>query len=586
MFGKLLGRRDTAVRAGLLLVSYLVLLVAGLFGSVPVFAVAALAVVAGELGTVRWAPAVRELLEKANLGQTYRYLARDLATVLLLVGTLELPRVQLSAALLLPAATWAEAAVSGALAAVLKRRHPVPALTRNINLKLRRSAPQPPSWAELLSGERLPFLNVLLLPGALAAALVGSLVPFLALAGTALVAGAVVVAALALTLVRGRKVPQDAVLSAVQQWFTEYRPRVALYSAGPAKDVYQVNMWLDSVAALDQPAVILLRNREAFQQLAATRLPVVCVPRSVDFMNLPFDSLRVALYPANVGANIHLLREPGIKHVFIGHGDSDKQASVNPYSKVYDEVWVAGPAGRDRYARAAVGVEDRDIVEIGRPQLAGVELTAPRTGDRPFTVLYAPTWEGWEDDQQHTSVLPMGESIVRTLLELSPPVRLIYKPHPLTGTRCGETRAAHERVIKMIGAAGGQTNATSLDGPGHRVVLGSRPSLFDCFNETDLLISDISSVVSDFVQTRRPYVVANLGGLPEDEFRQKYPTARAAYLLSTDCGELEKIVELVRSGSDPMSEARRELKAYLLGPDEPSPLERFRAEVTRLVGQA
>jgi hypothetical protein len=33
-----------------------------------------------------------------------------------------------------------------------------------------------------------------------------------------------------------------------------------------------------------------------------------------------------------------------MKHVFIGHGDSDKQASFNPFSRVYDEVWVAGAA--------------------------------------------------------------------------------------------------------------------------------------------------------------------------------------------------------------------------------------------------
>ena len=37
-----------------------------------------------------------------------------------------------------------------------------------------------------------------------------------------------------------------------------------------------------------------------------------------------------ALYPANAGKNIHLLRLPGIRHVFIGHGDSDKVASINP----------------------------------------------------------------------------------------------------------------------------------------------------------------------------------------------------------------------------------------------------------------
>ena len=142
----------------------------------------------------------------------------------------------------------------------------------------------------------------------------------------------------------------------MQRWLDSYRPEVALYFAGPAKDVYQANMWLAPTEALDQRAVVLMRSREAFNELADTRLPVICVPAGVDFMNLELGSVRAALYAANVGANIHMLREPGMKHVFVGHGDSDKQASVNPYSKVYDEVWVAGLAGRERYARAGVGV--------------------------------------------------------------------------------------------------------------------------------------------------------------------------------------------------------------------------------------
>ena len=177
-------------------------------------------------------------------------------------------------------------------------------------------------------------------------------------------------------------------------------------------------------------------------------------------------------------------------------------------------MWVAGKAGRERYARAAVGVEDRDIVEIGRPQLAGVHRFASTTAGRPFTVLYAPTWEGWLDGDVHTSLVLMGESIVRRLLALSPAVRIIYKPHPLTGTRRKDARAANARVAELIRRAGGRTAATSLTGPAHRVVVGPAPSLFACFNETDLLISDVSSVVADFVQSQRPYVVANPANLP------------------------------------------------------------------------
>ena len=104
-------------------------------------------------------------------------------------------------------------------------------------------------------------------------------------------------------------------------------------------------------------------------------------------MNMDLSTVRVALYAANVGKNIHMLRVPTMKHVFIGHGDSDKLASVNPFSKVYDEVWTAGRAGRDRYAIADVGVRDDDIVEVGRPQLAPIQnrQDAPPAPARPPT---------------------------------------------------------------------------------------------------------------------------------------------------------------------------------------------------------
>jgi hypothetical protein len=345
-------------------------------------------------------------------------------------------------------------------------------------------------------------------------------------------------------------------------------------------------MWLEPVEALHLGCVVVMRSAKAFQNLAPTTLPVLCLPSAVELMDLDMSSLRVVMYTANVGANIHMLREPGPKHVFIGHGDSDKQASINPYSKVYDEVWVAGRGGRERYAQADVGVRDEDIVEVGRPQLAALSTTVTRAGGRPFTVLYAPTWEGWlASDVCHTSVALMGEAIVHGLLDLSPPVRVIYKPHPLTGSRSPQARAVNEAITARVRAAGGDVDAVTCAGSRHVVARGMVPALFDCFNEADLLISDISGVVADFLQTQRPYVVANPAGLAEDEFRSTYPTARGAYLLSPDCSELEEIVKLTRDGDDPMRDRRQQLKQYLLGADAPSPLERFRIEVERLCQQ-
>ncbi|MEV5692495.1 CDP-glycerol glycerophosphotransferase family protein [Micromonospora globbae] len=579
MFSRVRSQQGVAA-VGATLLGYGVMVLAGVAGWVIPFAVAALVVLAGEIALATRFAETGVLLEKAALGPVWRWLVRDLAVVLLIVSAVRPGVAGTVGALLLPAALWTVAVGTTALHRIVEGRAATPAFTRNIDLGAVRRVPVPPGWADRLAGAQMPLLNFLLLPAAVVAALVDRVSPVVVTGLVTLAAGLVTAAVLTLTFLRGRgRTP--GVLPAVEAWMTRERPEVALYFAGPAKDVYQANMWLAPVEAAGRRAVVLLRNEEAFRALADTRLPVICVPAGVDFMNLDFSSLRVALYAANVGANIHLLREPGVTHVFVGHGDSDKQASVNPYSKVYDEVWVAGPAGRERYARADVGVLDQDIVEVGRPQLAGVHTFGSGATDRPFTVLYAPTWEGWlDDDPYHTSLVAMGERIVSGLLGAG--VRVIYKPHPLTGTRWNKAKAAHDRIVALIRGAGGVVDATSLDGGAHLVVTGRVPALFDCFNVTDLLVSDVSSVVSDFVQSQRPYAVANPAGLPEDEFRRSFPTARAAYLLSADCGELSKILDVTRAGDDPMTEARRELKAYLLGPDEPNPMERFRAEIDRL----
>ncbi|MEU4773265.1 CDP-glycerol glycerophosphotransferase family protein [Micromonospora sp. NPDC023644] len=580
MFSKLRRQPDAGL-IGALLLSYAVMVLAGTLGWMIPFAVAGLAAAAGELTLLR-RPGGEALLAKAGIGQLHRHLARDLSVVLLVVTTVRPGPTGLVLVLLLPAALLALGLGTGVLTRLGGRGATV-AFVRNIDLGRSSGAPSPPAWAVAVEGDRLPLLNLLLVPAAVVAVLVDEVTPVVLTAAATLVAGALVAAVLALAWLRGRGRATSA-LPVAQNWLVREQPDLALYFAGPVKDVYQANMWLAPVEATGRRAVVLMRQEEAFRALADTRLPVICVPAGTDFMNLELGSLRAALYVANVGANIHLLREPGVKHVFVGHGDSDKQASVNPYSKVYDEVWVAGPAGRERYALSGVGVLDRDIVEIGRPQLAGVQTFGSAAAGRPFTVLYAPTWEGWlEEEVYHTSVVLMGERIVAGLLA-TPGVRVIYKPHPLTGSRSARARSVNDRIVRLIRAAGGQTDATSLAGDAHLVVTGRTPGLFDCFNQTDLLVSDISSVVSDFMQSQRPYVVANPAGLPEDEFRRRYPTARAAYLLGADCGELAKIVAVARAGDDPMTEARRELKTYLLGPDEPNPMDRFRAEVDRLCG--
>ncbi len=117
----------------------------------------------------------------------------------------------------------------------------------------------------------------------------------------------------------------------------------------------------------------------------------------------------------------------------------------------------------------------------------------------------------------------------------------------------------------------------------HQVVVDARPSLYSCFDVADLLISDVSSVISDFLASGKPYAVANTGSLSEAEFRAVFPTVAAAAILTPDAAGVPALLETVRHPEkDELAGARAALKARLLGPAEPSSQERFAAAVRAL----
>ncbi|MGW2307284.1 CDP-glycerol glycerophosphotransferase family protein [Actinomadura luteofluorescens] len=531
---------------------------------------------AAEFAVGRTLPDAARPLRWGQMSPGARVLVRQAALVLLLVqsGDAGRPTVVLAAVGLL-LVDWIRAAtLAGAVAS--RRVNRLPFVARNLGQgEPALPAPATPRQARLTlllesHADLLPLLfgTVGLLLG----------LPVLVVAGL-LGTAAVAIAVASAQLPRLRRM--RALLNAertghdVQRRVDRYKPEVVLYFTGPATTVYQANMWLETLERLDRKAMVLVRSPEVVGALAPTRLPVVCVTRAEDMMNFDLGTVKVALYPGNTGKNLHLLREEHIKHVFVGHGDSDKGPSSNPVSKVFDEVWVAGPAGRDRYHNSDAGVRDEAIIEVGRPQLG--EITTEPSGGPVPTVLYAPTWEGWDSEHGYSSLLGMGERIVRTLLDQGPRLRVIYRPHPYTGRRLPEAAAVHARLIRMI------EQANRSGAAGHQVVTGADASLYECFNRSDMLITDISSVISDYIPSLKPYVVANPDGMDENLFKTEFPSASAAYLLSPGCGELTDILAVAATpGQDPLAAERRTLRDYLLGPEHPDAMTRFAAAVDAL----
>lgn len=655
--------------AALMILGFPALMVAALVPSVYAFAAAAAVTYLADHYLHRKGSYLVNRLSKVRAGLSIRFLIRQLLLVLLLARLSLADNLLYYGAIACFIAFYGLQAPHGALVTLIRNRRRMPVATRNVDVKSRIRIPDAPPRRLLdRSAEKILHLDLFAVTGILVAAALDTSVYGYAGIGLTVALGSLYVLAL-MPYVRGRRIPPNAekVLAAVDDWLAAYKPETVLYFSGSKDSAYQVNMWLETMEQLDTRPLIILRERVILQNLAPTTVPVICVPGGVHLMNLDLSNVRVALYAANVGKNIHLLRVPTMKHVFIGHGDSDKLASVNPFSKVYDEVWTAGRAGRDRYAIADVGVRDDDIVEVGRPQLASIQgrkgvPEGPHGGAADGycpTVLYAPTWEGWDDNPGNTSLVLAGENIVKKLVKADPPVRVLYKPHPFTGTVSAQAGAAHRRITALVekaaveraadarfpadtaaqakakaelpriearlaelsgsagssgsGDKGDEAEATrdgvvdiekheeiarlrgewneaywrSFPAYEHRVITGAEPRLYDCFNVSDAMVSDISSVVSDFIASGKPYAVTDSAELGVEEFKRQNTAVRAAVILSNSAKELGGLLDAVRDPSaDPLAGDRTELKRYLLGPDEPTSIEQFNGAVADLARKA
>jgi hypothetical protein len=624
------GRTALAV-AGLVALTHLGLLASAALGRPVVFALLAVACTGLEPVAERVVPLLPWALTRTLLTLPWRW-AVTLAALLCLMVVHPLADPALAGTVLVAGVVIAlSAALVEGFAELVEHLRKSPVLTRNLPVP-GLSLPSYPRWLLRLRARALtPSHLLLVVPPALAAAgaLPRGLVTAL-LAASVLLAVVVALAAAQVVLATRRNNPRATVPPAVQAEVTRLAPDLVLYYGGGPDALYQVEMWLPVLEQSRHRTLVVLRDRESLRLMSETRLPVLCAPAGTVLMSFDLSTVRGALFVANAATNIHLLRKRGMTTAFIGHGDSDKQASSNPFVKVYDELWVAGPAGAERYEGPDTVAVTGRVVEVGRPQ-ATTGGPRARTGETA-TVLYAPTWEGWGDEPYHSSLPFEGVELVRRLLA-TPGVRLLYRPHPLTGTRSSTVRRAHLEVLDLLRAAGvpavgdapgapaapadgaaaehsrlddlalmaarsepvppassaarahklaeeAYWSCTGPDVP--RVVEGAWPGLASCFAHSDLLIADVSSVVSDWIALDRPYALVDAGGLGPEEFGRRYPSSRGGRLLGPGAAGLDTLIADLLQGRDPDAAQRALIRRHLLGSFPDDGAQRFQAALDRL----
>ena len=339
----------------------------------------------------------------------------------------------------------------------------------------------------------------------------------------------------------------------------DYSPEFVLYFSGSAPSVQHISMWIPYLVRIGRPFVVIVREPHTLAQLAriSDDVPVVLCEsvRALDAAMV--DTIRAAFYVNNGTRNLHLLRFGQLHHVQLLHGDSDKPPSYSPVTALYDKVFVAGQAGRDRYALHGVAIPDEKFVIVGRPQVVQIQPvdSRPLRNGLPPTVLYAPTWRGQYGDSNFCS-LPNAATIVEALATAG--ARVIFRPHPFS--RSDRESAPQVKAAEQVLARHNNEHAAEhLFGP-----QTGELTIVEVFNLSDALVSDVSSVVSDFLFSGKPFAVSDM--LDEGPtFARTFPLAPAAYVIPRSLTGLTDIVAMML-GPDPLTEKRKEMREYYLGP--------------------
>ena len=410
---------------------------------------------------------------------------------------------------------------------------------------------------------KAPFSPGWITAGNVLAIVVSALLAAFAAPGWLLLVPALVTAPLSLSAVRyglradaaSRRIERDTPAA-----LRKYQPAFVVYYAATTGVRYQLGMWLPYLDRLHKPYVVITRNPATVAEIAKLTKAPILVPRTDKKMSDHLDSMvvpsmKAAFYVQGSPANSTFQRYP-MTHVWLNHGDSDKQANYNPRHATYSKLFVSGQQGVDRYAAHGIEVPPGRFEIVGRPQIEAIDVRdEPLPAGTARTVLYAPTWKGGRPSTNYSS-LPNGLTMIKALLERGSTV--VFRPHPLSyndRADAARIKAIHELLAADKTASGrqhvwGKQAEKDWDVPA-------------CFNASDALITDVSSIASDYLASGKPFAMCAVlnGG---EEFVTNFPMAQAAYVIEPDLSTLDSALDHLH-GDDSLAERRRAYRTYCLG---------------------
>ncbi|RZK48070.1 MAG: hypothetical protein EOO99_11520 [Pedobacter sp.] len=233
--------------------------------------------------------------------------------------------------------------------------------------------------------------------------------------------------------------------------------------------------------------VAVIAKSDGNKDLANVQLPIFFSDSGISIGQLlKAKSLKIFLYPTNRPNNFGYINKfPHIKHVFIGHGDSDKLSSSSRFSTVYDYLLVADRGACFRYSSRGVFIPKERFLPIGAPTIPNLDVIITNKNKKLQNLLYAPTSEGKASDSNFSSLCELNwEEAFKNLLDKG--YVIDFRSHPGAGERLDIYKSVRQKLSLKY---------------------SKKMSKTDSYNLSDVIICDISGVMSEFLFTGKPIIV-------------------------------------------------------------------------------
>jgi hypothetical protein len=239
------------------------------------------------------------------------------------------------------------------------------------------------------------------------------------------------------------------------------------------------------------------------------------------------------LYPFNGHANIRVLEQRQCRHIFVGHGDSNKIASVHPMLRSYDHVLVAGELARDRLL--CTGIFNQNDINSGRVVMVGQLLMNLPSIEYPKKIsnksemssylAWSPTWEGGSEKTNYCSIgKPAILDVIKHFSKILGINEILVDLHPNLGMRRSEyidllyedLNILHDHGIKSIvkhSYSKGRILKELIDRDVNKILTQSAPNICIKHAIVDVSASD-SAYISRGITTTCTYHNAEMIAAP------------------------------------------------------------------------